>query len=166
MDPRFPTGKFVFDPALTPEKRRECIAIIASLPAELRAATAAAALDIPYRDGGWTARQVVHHVADSHMNAFIRFRLALTEDKPTIKPYNEAEWAKLADMALDPAVSLQILEGLHQRWHAMLIAMSDTDFARDAIHPEHGPRTVDWFLQLYAWHGRHHVGHIKLTAAA
>src|SRR5918993_758797 len=166
MDPRFPTGKFVFDPASTPEKRRECIAIIASLPSELKAAMAAAGLDTPYRDGGWTARQVVHHMADSHMNAFIRFRLALTEDKPTIKPYNEAEWAKLADMALDPAVSIQILDGLHQRWHAMLLAMEDGDFAREAVHPEHGPKTVDWFLQLYAWHGRHHVAHIKLTASA
>ena len=108
MDRRFPTGKFVFDPTPTPEKRRECIAIIASLPAELEAAMAGAGLDTPYRDGGWTARQVVHHVADSHMNAFIRFRLALTEDKPTIKPYNEAAWARLADMTLDPAVCWRI----------------------------------------------------------
>ena len=99
------------------------------------------------------------------MNAFIRFRLALTEDKPTIKPYNESEWAKLADMSLDPAVSIQILDGLHQRWHTMLQAMKDTDFAREAIHPDHGPRTLDWFLQLYAWHGRHHIGHIGLTQA-
>jgi hypothetical protein len=165
MDPRFPTGKFVFDPAQTPEKRRDCIATIASFPSELKAAMASARLDQPYRDGGWTARQVVHHVADSHMNAFIRFRLALTEDKPTIKPYNESEWAKLADMKLDPAVSLQIIDGLHQRWHAMMLAMSDADFAREAVHPDHGPRTVDWFLQLYAWHGRHHIGHIRLTAA-
>jgi len=166
MDARFPTGKFVFDSNPTPEKRRECIAIIASLPAELEAAIAGAGLDTPYREGGWTARQVVHHVADSHMNAFIRFRLALTEDKPTIKPYKEAEWAKLADMTLDPAVSLRLPDGLHQRWHAMLVAMSDADFAREAVHPEHGPRTVDWFLQLYAWHGRHHIGHVKLTAAS
>ena len=127
---------------------------------------AGARLDQPYRDGGWTARQVVHHVADSHMNAFIRFRLALTEDKPTIKPYKEAEWAKLEDMRLDPRVSVQILDGLHQRWHTMLLAMKDDDFAREAIHPDHGPRSLDWFLQLYAWHGRHHIGHIKLTAAA
>lgn len=166
MDPRYPTGKFVFDPAPTPEKRRERIAAIGALPAELKAALAVAGLDKPYRDGGWTARQVVHHVADSHMNAFIRFRLALTEDRPTIKPYNEAAWARLADMSLDPAVSMQILDGLHQRWHTMLLAMSDTDFAREAVHPEHGAKTVDWFLQLYAWHGRHHVGHVKLTAAA
>jgi hypothetical protein len=166
MDPRFPTGKFVFDQAAAAEKRRDCIAAIASFPGELKAAMAGAQLDQTYRDGGWTARQVVHHIADSHMNAFIRFRLALTEDKPTIKPYLENEWAKLADMQLDPQVSIQILDGLHQRWHAMLLAMKATDFTREAIHPDHGPRTLDWFLQLYAWHGRHHIGHIKLTAAA
>ena len=166
MDPRFPTGNFAFDANPTPEKRRELIATIAALPGELKASVASAGLDTPYRDGGWTARQVVHHVADSHMNAFIRFRLALTEDKPTIKPYREAEWAKLADSKLDPSVSLQIIDGLHQRWHTMLVAMSEADFGREAIHPDHGPRTLDWFLQLYAWHGRHHVGHVKLTAAA
>ena len=165
MDPRFPTGKFTFNPSLTRDQRRDCIAAISSFPGELKAAMAGARLDRPYRDGGWTARQVVHHVADSHMNAFIRFRLALTEDKPTIKPYNETEWAKLADMKLDPALSIQILDGLHQRWHAMLLAMTDADFAREAIHPENGTRALDWFLQLYAWHGRHHIGHLKLTAA-
>jgi hypothetical protein len=165
MDPRFPTGKFVFDPAPTPDTRRDSIATIGSFPSELKA-MAGAGLDTPYREGGWTARQVVHHIADSHMNAFIRFRLALTEDKPTIKPYDEAAWAKLADMKLDPSVSINILDGLHQRWHAMLVAMRDVDFAREAIHPDHGPRSIDWFLQLYAWHGRHHIGHIKLTAAA
>lgn len=165
MDPRFPTGTFAFNPNPTAALRRECIAAIGSLPSELTAAMAGAQLDKPYRDGGWTARQVVHHVADSHMNAFIRFRLALTEDRPTIKPYNEAEWAKLADATLDPQVSLQILDGLHQRWHTMLQAMSETDFTREAVHPDHGPRALDWFLQLYAWHGRHHIGHVRLTAA-
>jgi hypothetical protein len=166
MDPRYPTGKFVFDPNQTAAQRRERIAAIGSFPAELKAAMAGAQLDKTYREGGWTARQVIHHVADSHMNAVIRFKLAMTEDKPTIKPYNETEWAKLADVKLDPAVSVQILDGLHQRWHTMLQSMSEADFAREAIHPDHGPRTIDWFLQLYAWHGRHHIGHIKLTAAA
>src|SRR5262245_2925040 len=128
MDPRFPTGKFVFDPGQAAARRRECIDAIGSFPGELKAAMAGARLDQAYREGGWTARQVVHHIADSHMNAFIRFRLALTEDRPTIKPYNEAEWARLADMSLDPAVSVQILDGLHQRWHVMLKAMKDTDF--------------------------------------
>ena len=165
MDPRFPTGKFTFDPNTTAAQRRERIAAIGSFPGELKAAMAGAQLDKTYRDGGWTARQVVHHVADSHMNAFIRFRLALTEDKPTIKPYDEAAWAKLPDAKLEPTVSIQILDGLHQRWHTMLQAMSETDFAREAVHPDHGARTLDWFLQLYAWHGRHHIGHIRLTSS-
>ena len=165
MDPRYPTGKFVFDPNPTADSRRRNIATIGSFPAELKAAMPAAHIDRPYREGGWTGRQVVHHIADSHMNAFVRFRLALTEDKPTIKPYNESEWAKLPDMTLDPAISIQLLDALHQRWHAMLLAMTDADFAREAIHPENGTRALDWFLQLYAWHGRHHIGHIKLTAA-
>lgn len=165
MDPRFPTGKFSFTPNPIPADRQASIAAIGSFPGELKAVMGAAQLDRPYREGGWTARQVVHHVADSHMNAFIRFRLALTEDKPTIKPYDEAAWAKLPDATLDPQVSIQILDGLHQRWHVMLNAMSDADFLREAVHPDHGPRSIDWFLQLYAWHGRHHIGHIKLTAA-
>lgn len=165
MDPRFPTGKFAFNPNPTPATRRECLDAIGALPAEVTAALATARIDQPYRDGGWTARQVVHHVADSHMNAFVRFRLVLTEDKPTIKPYKEAEWAKLADsLTEDPAFSVRILEGLHHRWHRMLESLADADFAREAIHPDHGPRTLDWFLQLYAWHGRHHVAHLKLTA--
>lgn len=163
MDPRFPTGKFEFNPSPTADTRQAAIAAIGAFPVELKAALPAAQIDKPYRDGGWTARQVVHHIADSHMNAFVRFRLALTEDRPTIKPYDEAEWAKLADAKLDPQISVQILDGLHRRWHAMLLAMRESDFAREAIHPDHGPRTLDWFLQLYAWHGRHHIGHIKLT---
>ena len=164
MDPRFPTGKFVFDANPTPETRRQCIAAIGNFPAELEAVMASAGIDSHYREGGWTGRQVVHHIADSHMNAFVRFRLTLTEDKPTIKPYQEAEWAKLADSTTeDPTVSVQILSGLHHRWHCMLEAMTAADFARAAIHPEHGPVTLDWFLQLYAWHGRHHIGHLKLT---
>ena len=165
MDPRFPTGKFEFNSSPTAETRRLAIAAIGALPAELKAVLPSAQLDKPYREGGWTARQVVHHVADSHMNAFVRFRLALTEDRPTIKPYNETEWAKLADASLDPQLSVMILDGLHQRWHAMLLAMRDSDFTREAIHPDHGARSLDWFLQLYAWHGRHHVGHVKLTQA-
>jgi hypothetical protein len=164
MDPRFPTGKFVFDPDPTADTRRAGIALIGSLPAELKAVMPTIGVDRAYREGGWTARQVVHHMADSHMNAFIRFRLALTEDQPTIKPYKEAEWAKLADsLTEDPAVSVQILDGLHRRWHRMLEAMSEADFARVAVHPDSGPRPLDWYLQLYAWHGRHHIGHLKLT---
>src|SRR5688572_33465744 len=148
MDPRYPTGKFVFNPAPTAEIRRAAIAAIGGFPQELKPALAPAQLDKPYREGGWTARQVVHHLADSHMNAFIRFRLALTEDRPTVKPYNETEWAKLADAALDPQISVQIVDGLHQRWHAMLRAMRESDLRGEAVHPEHGPRVVDWVLEL------------------
>ena len=163
MDPRYPTGKFVFNPAPTADIRQAAIAAIGGFPQELKPALASAQLDKPYRDGGWTARQVVHHLADSHMNAFIRFRLALTEDRPTVKPYNEAEWSKLPDATLDPQVSVQILDGLHQRWHRMIETLSENDFTRGAVHPDVGPITIDWLLQLYAWHGRHHIGHIKLT---
>jgi hypothetical protein len=165
MDARYPIGKFTFNARPTADSRRDAIAAIAGFPHELKTVLAHARLDSPYRDGGWTARQVVHHLADSHMNAFVRFRLALTEDRPTVKPYNEAEWAKLADVKLDPQLSVQILDALHQRWHAMLLALGDADFTREAVHPEHGTITIDWLLQLYAWHGRHHLGHLKLTAA-
>ncbi|MEO8677963.1 MAG: YfiT family bacillithiol transferase [Vicinamibacterales bacterium] len=166
MDPRYPTGQFVFNPQATADTRRTAVAAIGSFPSELQAVLPSASIDKPYREGGWTARQVVHHLADSHMNAFIRFRLALTEDKPTIKLYNETEWAKLVDSTTeDPAVSVQILTGLHRRWHRMLEAMSQEDFNRAAVHPDRGPVTLDWFLQLYAWHGRHHIGHLKLPAA-
>lgn len=165
MDPRFPIGKFAFNSTPTTQSRLDCIAAIRAFPAELKAALPGARLDQPYREGGWTTRQVVHHLADSHMNAFTRFRLALTEDRPTIKPYNEVEWAKLPDAALDPSVSVQILDGLHQRWVVMLDALKDGDFSREAVHPEHGPRSLDWYLQLYSWHGRHHIGHIGLTRA-
>src|SRR5688500_10819044 len=146
MDPRFPTGKFEFNPAPNADTRKAAIAAIGAFPQELKAALPPAQLDKPYRDGGWTARQVVHHIADSHMNAFVRFRLALTEDRPTIKPYKEAEWAKLADAKLDPQLSVQILDGLHQRWHAMLLAMRVSDFAREAIQPDIGPSALAWFL--------------------
>ena len=163
MDPRYPIGRFSFNASPTADTRRAEIAAIGALPAELKAALLSAQPDKPYREGGWTVRQVVHHVADSHMNAFIRFRLALTEDRPTVKPYDEAAWARLADAAMDPQISVQLLDALHQRWHRLLDALDERDFARQAVHPDHGPITVDWLLQLYAWHGRHHVGHIKLT---
>ena len=154
---------------ITLEQRAALVAAIGAFPAELRTAIAklpATGWDARYREGGWTGRQVVHHVADSHMNAFVRFRLALTEDSPTVKPYDETKWAELADSTTeDPAASVKILEGLHQRWHRMLTSMAPGDFARTATHPDHGPVTVDWFLQMYAWHGRHHIGHLNLLIA-
>lgn len=120
-----------------------------------------AQLDTPYREGGWTVRQVAHHVPDSHMNAYVRFRLALTEERPTIKTYEEARWAELADAKTAPVeVSLALLEPLHERWVRLLRSLSAGDLARTFTHPEHGVRTLEWMLFLYAWHGRHHTAHI------
>ena len=163
-DLRFPIGRFQRPASLSPQQRRDAIESIAAAPAWLRAAVAglsAAQLDTPYRPDGWTVRQVVHHVPDSHMNAVTRFKLALTEDVPTIKPYDEAAWAKLEDARSTPIeTSLSLVDGLHDRWVRILNAMSDADFARELRHPENGPMTLDQMLALYEWHGRHHVGHI------
>lgn len=165
MDPRYPVGRFVYDPELTVEKRKAASAQIAALPAELLAALAAlppGGLDRPYRDGGWTARQVVHHLADSHLNAYLRVRLALTEERPRIKTYDEAAWARLEDAQHgDPAPSLALLEGLHKRLSILLDSLRPDDFARVAEHPEWGTISVDWIVQMYAWHCRHHLGHIR-----
>jgi len=166
MDPRYPTGRFAYDSDVTADKRAAWVAAIGQFPTELRAALgvlSAADLDTPYREGGWTGRQVVHHVADSHINAYVRFRLALTEDAPTVKPYAEARWAELADARTeDPAVSVGILDGVHRRWYGLLASLQPQDFARTLTHPEHGAITLDWLVQLYAWHGRHHLGHLAL----
>ena len=164
MDPRYPIGKYTPPQEATPALRQQAIDSIAATPAKLKAALSGlndAQLDTPYRDGGWTVRQVVHHVPDSHLNAYVRFRLALTENQPTIKPYEEARWAELADAKSAPvAVSLALLEPLHDRWVRLLRSLTASDFARTFVHPEHGVRTLDWMLFLYAWHGRHHTAHI------
>jgi len=164
VDPRFPTGTFNFDPAVTPETRLRAIAAIRDTPAKLRAAANGmtdAELETPYRDGGWTVRQVIHHVPESHMNAFVRFKLALTEDSPTIKPYREDAWVKLPDVPRVPVeTSLTLLDALHQRWVALLEVMTPQDFVRPLLHPERGTVTLDWMLQLYAWHGPHHTAHV------
>jgi len=164
MDPRYPAGKFENPQEVTPASRTAAIEEIAATPAKVRAAVQGLSdsqLDTPYREGGWTARQVVHHLADSHMNAYIRWRLALTETEPTIKPYEESAWAKLEDAAHAPVeVSLRLLEPLHERWVRMLRSVKPEEFARTFRHPEHGVRTLDWMLFLYAWHGRHHTAHI------
>lgn len=163
-DPRYPTGRFTFDPDVTPEKRRTAIETIKSTPSALRAAVQGlddTQLNTPYRDGGWTVHQVVHHVPESHMNAFVRFKLALTEENPTIKPYKEDGWVRLGDVPRTPVeTSLTLLDALHQRWGLLLDVMTDADFRRPLIHPESGPMTLDRMLQLYAWHGPHHVAHI------
>jgi len=163
-DPRYPVGKFEKPSQVTDAQRREAIATIAAMPAKLKAAVAglnAQQLATPYRDGGWTVAQVVHHLADSHGNAFFRFKFGMTEQNPTIKPYDEAKWAETADCKDVPAeVSLAIVDGLHQRWNALLKSMQPADFARPLFHPEHGSITLDYMLALYSWHSRHHVGHI------
>jgi uncharacterized damage-inducible protein DinB len=166
-DPRFPTGTFSFDPDITDDKRRRWIDAIRTTPARLRGAVTGLTdrqLDTPYREGGWTVRQVVHHVPESHANAWIRFKLALTEDNPTIKPYNEDAWAKLPDVRrASVESSLTLLEALHERWVALLDVMTPGDFRRALLHPERGQITLDTLLQLYAWHGPHHVAHVELV---
>ena len=147
----------------TPELRQAAIEEIASTPAKMRAAVAGlndAQLDTPYREGGWTVRQVVHHVPDSHLNAFVRLKLALTEEKPTIKAYNEAAWAELADAKLPIEVSQALLDSVHARWDALWRSMKPEHFSRVLVHPDLGERTVDWLVFVYAWHGKHHVAHI------
>ena len=167
VDPRYPTGKLSLDPNVTPDKRRPWIESIRTTPARLRAAANGLSekqLDTPYREGGWTVRQVIHHIPESHANAWIRFKLALTEESPTIKPYNEDAWAKLPDVSRAPIESsLALVDALHQRWVALLDVMTDADFRRPLTHPERGQITLDTLLQIYAWHGPHHVAHIHLV---
>ena len=164
-DLRYPVGRYEPPAAPTPAERDHWIAEIADLPARFRAALGgldAAQLDTPYRPGGWTVRQLAHHVADSHMNAYTRFKLALTEPEPTIKPYDEARWAELPDVqAVAPAVSLALLDALHVRWVALLRGMSPDEWQRGFRHPEHGRvMRLDHALGMYAWHGRHHTAHV------
>jgi hypothetical protein len=160
----YPVGRFERPDSLTDAQRKDAIASIAATPKRFRDAIAGLndrQLDTPYRPDGWTVRQVAHHVPDSHMNAYIRFKLALTEDNPTIKPYEEAEWAKLADVRATPVeTSLALLDHLHARWDTILRAMTASDFARTLHHPENGKLTLDQMLALYEWHGRHHTAHI------
>jgi uncharacterized damage-inducible protein DinB len=164
-DPRYPIGQFTYDGVASPEARLRRIGEIAGTPAALRQAVAglsAAQLETPYRDEGWTVRQIVHHLPDSHLNAYVRFKLALTEDVPLVKPYDQARWAELGDTRSVPLeVSLRLLEALHERWVAVLRAMTPADWQRAYRHPEYD-RVValDEVLAMYAHHGRHHVAQI------
>lgn len=163
MDLRYPIGKFERPDTVTADQRTAWIGDIEATPARFREIVSGLddeQLDTPYRPGGWTVRQVVHHVADSHMNSFIRFRLGLTEDEPTVKPYDEKRWAELCDSGMPVDVSLQIIEALHRRWVVLLRGMSDADFSRTFRHPEMGSFRLDSNLALYAWHGKHHEAHI------
>ena len=161
---QYPIGKFEAASGTTHEQRHVLIDSIAGAPARLRAAIAdlsAEQLDEPYRPGGWTVRQVVHHLPDSHLNAYTRFKLGLTEAEPTIKPYDENRWAQLEDGChADPEISVVLLEALHRRWVAFLRSVQSEDFARTLKHPEIGTLTLDALLQEYEWHGRHHIAHI------
>jgi DinB superfamily len=162
-DLRYPIGKPERPEHLTDEQRREFIDAIAVAPAKLRAAVTGLTqqqLDTPYRPGGWTVRQVVHHLPDSHMNAYVRFKLALTENEPTIKPYHEGAWANLPDSKAAIEPSLALLDALHQRWIVLLGTLAPADWQKKFNHPESGPNTLDRALAVYGWHGRHHVAHI------
>ena len=163
-DPRFPIGKFHYEGPPSEAARQAFIADIANAPATLRAALNGLSepqLDAPYRAGGWTVRQVVHHVPDSHLNAYVRFKLALTEDEPTIKPYAEDRWAELEDTKSTPIeISLVLLESLHDRWVRLLRSLSGEDWRRQFRHPELGVVPLEKNVALYAWHGKHHVAHV------
>jgi hypothetical protein len=163
-DPRYPIGKFTYDGPPSEQQRSEFINNIEQTPARLRAAIQGLSpqqIETPYREGGWTVRQVVHHVPESHMNAYIRFKLALTEEEPTIKPYMEDRWADLPDSQSTPLeVSLALLESLHDRLVRVLRLIKQDEWKRTFKHPELGLMTLEKNLALYSWHGRHHVAHI------
>lgn len=162
-DLRYPIGEFDTNYEISPAARQERIQTITELPSRLAAAVAGlddAQLDTEYRPGGWTVRQTTHHVPDSHSNALIRFKWALTEDSPTIKAYYEDRWARLGDSKMPVDVSLRLIKAVHERWAALLQSMSEDDYRRKFTHPETGEWTLDGVLALYAWHSRHHTAHI------
>lgn len=163
-DPRFPIGKYD-RAAANLSDHRSAIATLAILPEKLRSSVRGlndAQLDTPYREGGWTVRQLVHHIADSHMNAYVRMRLALTEDWPAIKAYDEKAWAELPDSRTAPVqISLSLINGLHDRWTALLRSLGEEQWQRGYIHPANGRQTIAEAAALYDWHSRHHVAHIE-----
>jgi uncharacterized damage-inducible protein DinB len=164
VDLKYPVGKWTTKGPFTNAQRHTMIESIAAAPANFRAAVAGLnedQLGTPYRPGGWTVRQTIHHVADSHMNAYIRFRLGITEAEPTVKPYDEKTWAELFDARTAPAeISLGLIDGTHKRWVMLLETVREIDFNRNVRHPEHGTMSLDDLLALYEWHGRHHAAHI------
>lgn len=162
-DLRYPIGRFAQPTSSEPATRAEGISALRMLPGNLQAAVSGLShtqLDTPYRDGGWTVRQLVHHIADSHANAYIRVKLALTEDWPTVKTYDEAAWARLSDSKLPIDGSLAMISALHERWVALFESLSEADFRRGYNHPELGKQELGSVLALYAWHSRHHTAHI------
>ena len=166
-DLRYPVGKFHFDPNVTPATRRACFAQVREAPAAMRAAVrglTASQFDTPYRPDGWTVRQVVHHVPDSHMNAYVRMKLAVTEDHPAVKTYEEGRWADLPEAKSGAvAMSIDLLDALHRRWVAFLRALPEGNFRKTFSHPEWGIVSIDESLGMYAWHCRHHTEHIRMA---
>lgn len=166
-DLRFPIGKFDSNLNVTKRVRKQFIETIENYPDKLFEEVKNLwddQLDTPYRAGGWTVRQLIHHIADSHMNSYIRFKLALTEDAPTIRPYFEDRWAEIADSKMPIDVSMKIIRGVHARWAIILNSMSDADFGRRLVHPDSGEWTLEKMLGLYDWHSRHHLAHITELA--
>ena len=165
---RYPTGKFSPQDAYTRQELDHCIQRIELLPSKIEALInnfSTRELDTFYREGGWTARQVLHHVSDSHMNAYIRFKWALTEDTPVIKAYNEKLWAETPEVKLDPWLSLNLLKALHEKWVALMKSMSAADLQREYIHPETKKNVrLDRLIAMYAWHGDHHLAHLRIVA--
>ena len=162
-DERYPIGKFTPIQQFSTAERAAAIEQIAAAPASFRRAVVGldeAQLDTPYRTGGWTVRQVAHHLPDSHMNAYLRFKWGLTENTPAIKTYEEKDWAKTPETSAPIASSLDLLTALHVRWVNLLRGMRSADFARTIKHPEMGTPSLDTLLALYAWHGRHHTAHV------
>ncbi len=166
---RYPIGGPLRAESFTPQQRSTAIEGLRQFPHILRntvAGLSEAQLDTPYRPGGWTVRQLVHHAADSHMNAYVRVRLALTEEWPTIIAYNEAQWAELYDAKAGAvSVSLDLLHALHARWVQLFYSLEDTDWTRGYVHPENGRQSIEQALMIYDWHGRHHTAHITNLAA-
>jgi hypothetical protein len=165
---RYPIGKFIARDSYSTEELRLCIERIESLPREIEKiinSMTIKQLDTRYREGGWTARQVVHHMADSHMNAYIRFKWSLTESTPTIKAYDEKAWAETPETKLDPVISIELLKALHAKWSALLRRLAPADFQKEFLHPDTKKNMrLDRITAMYAWHGEHHFGHLKIVA--
>lgn len=168
-DLRYPVGTFDTTSPISPELRNHYVNEISALPGHLRNYTerrSDSQLNTPYRPGGWTVRQIIHHLPDSHLNAYIRFKLALTEQVPTIKTYHENLWAELKDTEMTPiSASLNLLDALHERWVILMLSLSERDYERTFLHPDLGEMSLSTMVGLYAWHGRHHLAHIMTLGA-
>ncbi|RAV98598.1 YfiT family bacillithiol transferase [Pseudochryseolinea flava] len=165
---RFPIGKHKSKESYRADEISLCIDRIEALPIKVETLVKTLPpkqLQLPYRDGGWTALQVIHHIPDSHLNAYVRIKLMLTEDVPTIKPYNEGAWSTTPENALDPVISINLLKAIHVKWVALLRAIPAADYSRQYFHPESKKHVrLDQAIAMYAWHGEHHLGHLNLVA--